>query len=278
MRVFFFLGVFACSRAAPYAAEEAPQVPTSAVTSRALVEPTALDGAAGTAGVADAAVVAAPRQVVRRATLAVVVDDVAQGVEEAVAVAEARGGFVDASEILPEGPYPHAELTLRIPADRLDEAMDAVASAALRVDRRALTSDDVTEAVVDADAALTNQRVLEGRLRTLLGTASGVDEVLAVEAELARVRQTIDATEARLRGLQGQVALSTLHVSFGTGGAASVVASWSPSEEAEAALAGLVGGVRRLATLAIWLVLCVGPLALVVGLPIGLWRRWARPA
>ncbi len=263
-----FVLTMACSRATPGPSAEDALGATRGSVARAVTEATAAGD-----GVRLASPVAVRREVVRRATLAVAVDDVVEGVAGVVSATEARGGFIAASEVVPEGSAPHAAVTVRVPEAALDPLIETISAMAVRVERRTLASDDVTEEVVDVEAALSNQRALETRLRELLADAHGVDEILRVEGELARVRQTIDATEGRLRMLEGQVAMSTLQVQLGTGGPASVVASWSPLDEAEAALEGLLSGGRLLATFAIWGVLCFAPLATLVGLPFWAWQR-----
>jgi hypothetical protein len=59
----------------------------------------------------------------------------------------------------------------------------------------------------------TNARRMEERLVNLLATRTGkLEDVLAVERELARVREEIERYEGRLRFLRTQVAMSTLSV------------------------------------------------------------------
>jgi hypothetical protein len=58
-------------------------------------------------------------------------------------------------------------------------------------------------------------RRLEERFLALLATRAGkLDEVLAVERELARVREEIERHTGRLRYLQSRVAVSTLTVTL----------------------------------------------------------------
>jgi hypothetical protein len=66
---------------------------------------------------------------------------------------------------------------------------------------------------VYVQARVANHRRLEERLVDLLDERTGdLDDVLAVERELARVREAIERQEGRLRYLSDRVALSTLTV------------------------------------------------------------------
>jgi hypothetical protein len=75
------------------------------------------------------------------------------------------------------------------------------------------TAEDVGEEYVDITARVTNSKRLEERLVTLLSTRTGkLEDVLAVERELARVREEIERYEGRLRFLRTRAAVSTLSV------------------------------------------------------------------
>ncbi|HEX6251291.1 MAG TPA: DUF4349 domain-containing protein, partial [Gemmatimonadaceae bacterium] len=95
-----------------------------------------------------------------------------------------------------------ATLELKVSAARYDEtvaALDAVG----RVEYVNSRAEDVGEEYADASARLTNARRLEERLLALLTSRTGkLEEVLAVERELARVRGEIEQIEGRLRYLR----------------------------------------------------------------------------
>jgi hypothetical protein len=66
---------------------------------------------------------------------------------------------------------------------------------------------------VDITARVTNSKRLEERLVALLSTRTGkLEDVLAVERELARVREEIERYEGRMRFLRTRAAVSTLSV------------------------------------------------------------------
>jgi hypothetical protein len=102
-------------------------------------------------------------------------------------------------------------MTLRVPEKRLDEAMDRVSTLG-KVVGRSLRSRDVTEELIDLEARLRNLRALRDRLRSYLEKATNLEEILAVEKELARVQTEIEAMEAKLKVLNEQVAMSELDI------------------------------------------------------------------
>jgi hypothetical protein len=134
----------------------------------------------------------------------------------------------------------------------------------------------VGEEFVDVTARVANARRLEERLLTLLATRTGkLDDVLAVERELARVREEIDGNTGRLRFLRSKIAVSTLTVTVaergpvvGQPGSNVIVEAfkraWRNFVTVIASGIGLLGGLLPL-------------LALVVLVVFG-WRRWRRGA
>ncbi len=107
-----------------------------------------------------------------------------------------------------------ATLELRIPAQRYDEAVASLAEIG-RVESTQTSAEDVGEEFVDLTARIDNQRKLESRLIDLLANRTGrLQDVLAVERELSRVRTEIDQVEGRLRYLKNRVSLSTLTVNL----------------------------------------------------------------
>jgi hypothetical protein len=100
--------------------------------------------------------------------------------------------------------------TLRVPAERY-EAFLLAAREIGEVESVSSDSQDVTEEFYDVEARIRNMKQEETRLLELLSKATGkLEEVLAVERELARVRGEIEQMEGRLRVLSNLTAMSTV--------------------------------------------------------------------
>lgn len=155
----------------------------------------------------------ATAMLIRTGSVSVLVDSVDVAVARIRALAERLDGFV-ANTAMQSGPQQvrSATITLRIPAARFDEALGALQPLG-EVETVHTGIEDVGEEFVDVRARVANARRLEERLVALLATRTGrLDDVLAVERELARVREEIERFEGRLRYLRSRVALSTLTV------------------------------------------------------------------
>lgn len=207
----------ACGRAdAP-----APAVMDLAVKSDAAAAPeAALARRAGFAGevasppqpqfAADSAI---STMLIRRGDVAIRVDSLEPAMAAVRRLAASLGGTVGNVSVT-AGDYSvrSATLEVRVPAARFDDAMGGLSPIG-KVEQSNVTAQDVGEEYVDVRARVANARRLESRLVDLLATRTGkLEDVLAVERELARVREEIERQEGRLRWLGARVATSTINV------------------------------------------------------------------
>ncbi len=82
-----------------------------------------------------------------------------------------------------------------------------------QVTKIAEATDDVTEEYIDVEARLANSKRLEERIVELLEERSGkLADILEIERELARVRETIERIEGQLRYLSNQTSLATITI------------------------------------------------------------------
>ena len=219
--------------------------------------------------------VARPRMLIRTGSATVEVEDVDAAVESVRAIVEGAGGFL--SNVALSAGRDHvrsATLTMRIPAERFDETLAGL-DALGTVESVHIGSEDVGEQYADLEVRIANARRLEQRLLELLSTRTGsLEDVLAVERELARVRVEIERMDAQMRSMRDRVALSTLSVTlhepeplFSSGRGENVITR--SIRQAGRNFVGFVGGF--IASLGVLL-----PLAVLVGLLWTAWRVWRR--
>jgi hypothetical protein len=166
-----------------------------------------------TAVIADPA--AAPSMVIRTGNASVEVDSLEPAMDALRRLAQRVGGFVGNSSIQSgREQLRQATLEIKVPAPRFDELTGGLAPLG-RIEFVNVSAEDVGEEYVDLTARVANSRRLEERLIDLLGSRTGrLQDVLAVERELARVREEIERQEGRLRYLKSRVSLSTLSVTL----------------------------------------------------------------
>ena len=148
------------------------------------------------------------RQLIRRGQMSADVADLGEARRRVEGAASALGAQVEHVHIRETS---RAEYVLRVPPDRLETLMDSVAAVG-EVSSRAVSADDVTDHILDAEARLDALRATRDRLRQLLERASTVQDVISVERELARVQGDLESLDARLQAMKGQVAMSKLDV------------------------------------------------------------------
>lgn len=150
------------------------------------------------------------RSVVYTADLTVSVGDAGDAAERATRVATDAGGYVFAQRSDLEG-RKEARLTLKVPPDRFESVLAAVAGLGRTLERDT-RAQDVTEEVVDVDGRLKTAQVSADRLRVLLGEAGSTADIVGVEAELAKRESEIESLQGRQRVLGSQVDLATINV------------------------------------------------------------------
>jgi hypothetical protein len=193
-------GSFAVKRSPMVSSKDAPAASETADTTA--TSPPIADSAPKT-----------PSMIIRNGSASVQVDSLERAIGAVQQLAAAHGGFVGNTS-LAAGEYQvrSAMLELRIPVARFDAALNGLAPIG-KVESVSTTAEDVGEEFVDVTARAANAKRLENRLVDLLATRTGkLEDVLAVERELARVREEIERYEGRLRFLKTRVAMSTLTI------------------------------------------------------------------
>lgn len=156
---------------------------------------------------------AAAPMLIRTGTARVEVDSLDLAISRVRELAEEHGGYVGNVTVTSGAANRRtATLQIKVPAGRFDGLLAAVD---LLGDVRSLnvSAEDVGEEFVDVQARLANSRRMEERLLALLDRpGSDLEDVLAAERELARVREQAERLEGRVRFLQSRAALATLEV------------------------------------------------------------------
>jgi len=239
------LGTAACATASRIAGEVKPSTnavaPAPPMDSLSKGEASSQSSAGSAAGYDGGSTTTLPSQdatrlMIRTGSMDLVVRSVQDAVQSARDATSALGGFVSDSSLSGSGDQQTAQMTLRVPSNKLDDAIARLKGLAVEVRTASTSSRDVTEEVIDIEASLRNLRSVEAQYTQLLGRATNVIEVLLqVQQHLDQTRLQIDRTEARRKVLASQAELSTLSVSMrssavaGTGRLAVIEQAWAAS-------------------------------------------------
>ena len=206
----------------------------------------------------------ADRSIIKTGEITVEVDNVAETTGAVRALALELDGYISSSF---QGEFEEsATLTMRIPADRFDEAIAAVHELGGDVKSEATREEDVTAAVIDIEARLTNLRAAEVEYRELMDRAERIEDILAIQNQLFQVRGEIEAMQAQLEYYTDQADMATLTVTVIPGAVEQATTDFDPGAIVQEAVAQLVGFGQWLVGAAIWFVIVGLPALVVLGI------------
>ena len=285
-------------RAAPAQPTAAPAQPTAAPAQpTAAPQPTAVPPTEQALGSNDGApfspsnAAAIDRKIIKNAQLALTVQDTPTAIFQITGIASDVGGYVVGSRTFGVGDRTGAQITISVPVDRFEEALNMVRNVALRIDQDITSSAEVTEEFVDLESRLRNAQATAARLRDFLARATTIKETLAVNVELTNIEQQIEQIKGRLNALNARSSFSTIAVdlnepipTFEPTHTPTVTPSptptltptpivWRPDETLQSATRVQTSLFQGLANVLIWFGVVVLPY-LVVALLFGLLVRW----
>jgi hypothetical protein len=165
-------------------------------------------------------VVAQQRIIVRTVDAALVVGDLSQSLDSIGSLAVASGGWVVSTK---RDQRHQASISLRVPAERLDDTMARLRVLALKVESETSRSQDVTDEYVDTQARVKNLQGTEAQLLKIMERAATVEDALKVQAALTNIQEQIERNQGRLKFLRETSAFSLINVSLKLGPQAMVV-------------------------------------------------------
>ena len=226
---------------------------------------------------------ATPRKLVKNATLDLRADDTEATAEAIRELAGDLGGFVSSLSARREKELVFFDITLRVPVDRLEEALKLIKALAGRVDHEAVEVEDVTERYVDLEGRIRTLDATETELRALLAESRSrghdVEDVMAIYDKLTEIRSQAEQLQGKLNALGNLAALSTIRLVLRPTESATPMLTdvWRPSETARRNVRTLVGLLQNLVDIALFCLIVLVPFVIVLGLPIwGVARLWNR--
>lgn len=217
----------------------------------------------------------AERMVIQNADLAIVVEDPAQTMDEIGKMAESMGGFIVESYLYQQtlssgAQVPHATITIRVPAEKLEEALSQIKAGAVEVESANISGQDVTSQYTDLASRLKNLEAAEAQLQEIMDNAQKTEDVLDVFNELVAVREQIEVIKGQMKYYEEAAALSKITVGITADEAVQPiqVGGWEPAGVAKEAIEALIQTLQFLVNAGIWFVLCILPIGLIIGLPL----------
>lgn len=210
------------------------------------------------------------RVILRSVSLRLIVTDPDAAMAQVTTLTNEYGGWVVNSSsnrvaLASGGETTRATIRVRVPAERLDEALAQFKEGVIKVDAETVTGDDVTQDYVDVSSRLSNLEAAESQLRQIMEDAVRTQDVLDVYNELVRTRGEIEVLRGRLNYYDEAAAFSLVTVELVPEAIQQPIqiAGWSPGRTVENAVASLLNVLQGLADFVIRFVIVGLPLLLI---------------
>jgi len=210
------------------------------------------------------------RLIIRNANLDIVVRDTESAVDEVNNLAEELGGYVIESSISEYQEGKEAYLRLRVPADRLDQALDQIYGLAEEVRRENVSGEDVTDEYVDLQSQLRHLQATEERLLTFMEEAEDTEAALEVYDRLQNIQAEIERTKGRMQYLEQSAAMATITLNITPSELAQPieVGGWHPEGTLRDAFESLIRVLQFMGDALIVIIVLILPVLVIIALPL----------
>ena len=216
------------------------------------------------------------RLVIKNADLAIVVKDPEARMQQIAALAVEMGGYVVSSNLYQSyyGPnsieVPEATIAIRVPSERLDEALERIKEGAVDIDHENISGQDVTSQYVDLQSQLKAKQAAEKKLLEILDEAQRAEDVLAIYLQVQSVQTEIEVLKGQIKYYEESAALSAISVRLIAEESSQpiTVGPWTPGGAVKEAIEDLIRFVQNFVDFLIYFVLSILPALILIGIPL----------
>ncbi len=252
---------------APIVAEDMA-LPASAPEARS-AEQAASNSASG---VSPAAI---ERIVIKNADLAIVVADVEGRMKNIQVMAQQMGGFVVSSNLYQNYTntnvkVPEAQIVIRVPSEKLEEAMNQIKKDTVEVQTENISGQDVTAEYVDLQSRLKNYEAAEAQLNDILKNATDNEDVVNIFNQLVYYREQIELVKGQIKYYEEAAALSAISIRIIAEETIQpiVIGTWEPKGVALNAVQDLINFLKDFTEFIIRFVIYTLPVWIIIGIPL----------
>jgi hypothetical protein len=262
---------------APY--NEAAPAPTQAYSDYS-------DSGKGAGNVSTSSTALQERLVIMNADLTIVISDPQAKMEAISQMANNLGGFVISMNMyktyIQNGQTaPEGSISIRVPADKLENALSQIKTDAVEVRNETRSGQDVTAAYVDLKSQLTNLEMAEADLQAIMdeaknnpnsNTTSKTQDVLDVYNQIISVRGQIESIKGQMQYYEQASAYSLINVTLIAEETIQPIeiGGWKPEGVARDAIQLLIKFWQGFVNFLINLFLLILPILITIFVPIAL--------
>ncbi|MEO5887831.1 MAG: DUF4349 domain-containing protein [Anaerolineales bacterium] len=216
------------------------------------------------------------RLVIKNADLAIVVEDPQVRMQQISALAVEMGGYVVSSNLYQSyyGPnsieVPEATVAIRVPSEKLDEALERIKAGASDIQYENVSGQDVTSQYVDLQSQLKAKQAAEKKLLEILDQAQRAEDVLAIYLQVQTVQTEIEILKGQIKYYEESADLSAISVRLiAEEGTQNIeIGPWKPAGAVKDAIQDLIFFVQNFAEFLIRFVILVLPSLILIGIPL----------
>ena len=219
--------------------------------------------------------VAQERLVIENADLTIVIKDPKARMKEISDLAREMGGFVVSSNLYQNTSssgkeVPQGSIVIRVPSEKLDEALSKIKQGAIDVPTENRSGQDVTSQYVDLQAQLKAKEAAEKKLLEIMDQAVKAEDVLAVYIQVQTVQTEIEQLKGQIKYLEEFASLSAISVQLIAEESTQpiVVGPWKPEGAAKEAIQDLIYFFQNFVDFLIRFVLLTLPALILIAIPL----------
>ena len=215
------------------------------------------------------------RLVIENADLAIVVKDPKGRMAEITALANEFGGFVVSSNLYQSftsfgKEVPEATIVIRVPSERLDEALTRIKEGAVEIDYENRSGQDVTSIYVDLQAQLKAKQAAEAKLLEIMDQATRAEDVLAIYLQVQQVQTEIEQLKGQIKYYEESADLSSISVRLIAEESTQPIeiGPWTPTGAAKDAIQDLILFFQNFIDVLIRFILLTLPALILIAIPL----------
>lgn len=197
----------------PEAPAEAPEMTEDAEWDMAAEEAGSASGSTETPQVQDT-----NRKLIKNVDMDVETEEFDTLLDKMEKKVDSLGGYVESSYTYNGSSYygsnnRNASMTIRIPAEKLDDFLSEVAESSNVISRNDSVT-DITLQYVDMESHKKALLAEQDRLLELMEQVETIEDIITLESRLSEVRYQIESMESQLRTYDNQVSYSTIYLNI----------------------------------------------------------------
>jgi hypothetical protein len=203
-------------------------------------------------------------KIMKTGSVSVEVRDIPESLTSVRTLVGKYGGKVVSETDSGDGRDRSVYMTIRVDEDKYLDVYNELKELDGKLLNSSSNEEDVTQEYVDLQARLKNLQNTEEQLTEILNTAETVEDTLAVYTQLSNIRGQIESLQANIKYLDEKTDYSTisLAISQSLTGINVDEDKWEPVGIFKEAVSALVGFVKGLGSVAIW-VLVFSPIIVI---------------